>query len=497
MSQWKLLGSTAVLAVMTGNAALAITPEEVWAKWKDLSAGHGQTLTTGSEARDGDALVITDMTLDYAQDGSAMTVTVPQVRLEDVGDGKVEVTLTESYDLILTPETDKPDTTIVVNIAHPGMKTVASGSADESRYDFDAPEIAVQLKDVIGGDENEKFSANARVSNAKGNYILTGETLSSATTADAFTLALSGESEEGAQEPGTFKLDMNVTNIAGQSNATLMGSMDDMAKAVQDGFATDGTLTFGTSTFTADVSDATGNVVIAGGGDSGSFNATVSKDGIGYGSAVRNMTVTASGSQVPFPELKFSYAEGAFDFLMPIVKSEVPGDFRFITKLIDLTIADEVWAMFDPTGQLPRDPASIVIETAGKARLTADFFDPATMEQSAAMPGELHALTLSQLLVKFAGAEVTGTGDLTFDNSDLETYGGVPAPEGTINLKATGVNGLLDKLTAMGLVPEEDLMGVRMMMGMFVKMDPSAPDTMTSDLEFKDKHFSVNGMQLQ
>ena len=113
------------------------------------------------------------------------------------------------------------------------------------------------------------------------------------------------------------------------------------------------------------------------------------------------------------------------------------------------------------------------------------------------MPGELNALTLKQLLVKFAGAEVTGTGDLTFDNGDLETYGGVPAPEGTINLKATGVNGLLDKLTAMGLVPEEDLMGLRMMMGMFVKMDPSAPDTMTSDLEFKDKHFSVNGMQLQ
>ena len=497
MTQWKLLGSTAVLAAMAGNAAWAITPEEVWAKWKNLSATNGQTLTTGGEAREGDALVITDMTLTHTKDGSAMTMTVPEVRLEDVGGGKVEITLTDSYDLIVTPETEKPDSTVVVNIAHPGMKTVASGSVEESVYDFEAPEIAVKVKEVVGGAENEKFSAAAGVSNAKGSYILAGDALTSATTADALTVSVSGEAEEGAEEPGSFKLDMSATNIAGQSNAMLKGSAEDMAKAVQEGFATDGTLTFGTSTFTADVSDATGNVVIAGGGDSGSFNANVSKDGIGYGSAIRNVSITASGSHIPFPELKVSYAEGAFDFLMPVVKSEEPSDFRFVTRLLDLSISDEVWAMFDPTGQLPRDPASVVIDTAGKARLTTDIFDATVIEKTEAMPGELNALTLKQLLVKFAGAEVTGTGDLTFDNGDLETYGGVPAPEGTINLKATGINGLLDKLTAMGLVPEEDLMGLRMMMGMFVKMDPSAPDTMTSDLEFKDKHFSVNGMQLQ
>ncbi len=96
MTQWKLLGSTAVLAAMAGNAAWAITPEEVWAKWKNLSATNGQTLTTGGEAREGDALVITDMTLTHTKDGSAMTMTVPEVRLEDVGGGKVEITLTDT-----------------------------------------------------------------------------------------------------------------------------------------------------------------------------------------------------------------------------------------------------------------------------------------------------------------------------------------------------------------------------------------------------------------
>ena len=72
-----------------------------------------------------------------------------------------------------------------------------------------------------------------------------------------------------------------------------------------------------------------------------------------------------------------------------------------------------------------------------------------------------------------------------------------PAPTGTVSLKGVGVNGLLDKLMAMGLVPEDQMMGARMMLGMFAKVDPATPDTMTSDLEFKGKSFSANGMQLQ
>ena len=79
----------------------------------------------------------------------------------------------------------------------------------------------------------------------------------------------------------------------------------------------------------------------------------------------------------------------------------------------------------------------------------------------------------------------------------LTTFAGVPAPTGTIDLKAVGVNGLLDKLMAMGLVPEDQMMGARMMLGMFAKVVEGQPDTMTSNVEFKDKHLFVNGMQLQ
>ena len=52
-------------------------------------------------------------------------------------------------------------------------------------------------------------------------------------------------------------------------------------------------------------------------------------------------------------------------------------------------------------------------------------------------------------------AELTAQGNFTFDNSDLTTFAGIPAPTGKIDVKATGVNALLDTLVAMGLVPQD------------------------------------------
>jgi hypothetical protein len=111
-------------------------------------------------------------------------------------------------------------------------------------------------------------------------------------------------------------------------------------------------------------------------------------------------------------------------------------------------------------------------------------------------PGELTSLELAEVLVKGAGAEVGATGGLTFDNTDLTSFDGVPAPTGSINITIKGANTLIDNLIAMGLLPEEDAMGARMMLGLFAR--PGAgPDELTSVIEFKDGGLFANGQQLQ
>ena len=98
-----------------------------------------------------------------------------------------------------------------------------------------------------------------------------------------------------------------------------------------------------------------------------------------------------SGSDIPFPQVNVSYGEFAFNLLMPVSKSDTPQDFSYLTKIIDLKVSDEIWAMFDPTGNLPRDPATLIIDTKGTGKLAADIMDPASAEAMAnAVPGELN-----------------------------------------------------------------------------------------------------------
>ena len=97
------------------------------------------------------------------------------------------------------------------------------------------------------------------------------------------------------------------------------------------------------------------------------------------------------------------------------------------------------------------------------------------------------------------GATLTGEGQMNFDNSDMETFGGFPAPSGTVDLALQGGNGLMDKLVEMGLLPEQQAMSARIMIGMFAKPDPEAgEDALKSTLEITPSgEVLANGMRIR
>ena len=98
-------------------------------------------------------------------------------------------------------------------------------------------------------------------------------------------------------------------------------------------------------------------------------------------SGSKKVAVSAMSSpEIPFPELKLGYDEAAFNLVIPVSKSDQPADFALLTRLVGFTISDEIWGMVDPTGALPHDPATVIVDTKGKATLTADLMDTAEME---------------------------------------------------------------------------------------------------------------------
>jgi hypothetical protein len=503
MSQWKFVGTTAVLALLAGNPALAeVTPEQVWENWQSMFASYGQTVTVGAENRTGDTLVLSDVSVVAEQDGATASVAIAEISLRDQGDGTVMVKMSDTVPVTtvakgLDGET-ADDVSFNMEVGQPGMEIVASGAAGEIRYDFTGPSMTIGMSEITAEGETVPMTMKIALNNVAGNYIVKGETdktISTSLTADDMTMAM-----DMAEPGGEGKLVFNgkVSGLSGQSTSTLLAEMDmtNLPAALAAGFGVDGAFAYTAGEysfdFAADGDTATGN----GSSNGGEFSVAMDKDKLGYGIAAKDVALTMNISSLPFP-VNVSYGESAFKFLMPVSKSDAPGDFTVLTKIVDLAVSDEIWGMVDPTGNLPRDPLTVVLDAKGQAKLGVDLMDEAAMANLQGPPGELHALELTQLQVKGIGAEITGDGSLTFDNSDLATFGGMPAPTGTVNLKAVGVNGVMDKLVAMGMLPEDQVMGARMMMGMFAKAVEGEADTITSTLEFKDKHFFANGMQLQ
>jgi hypothetical protein len=181
-------------------------------------------------------------------------------------------------------------------------------------------------------------------------------------------------------------------------------------------------------------------------------------------------------------------------FEMPVTAPD-GGAYELGLTLGNLVLGEGAWAMFDPTGALPRDPADLSLLLTGTAKLDLPAITIA--ESGGAVPPVPEPLTLDirELAVKAAGAALSGTGAFTFDNSAL-AMGGPPMPVGTANLRLEGGNKLIDALIAAGLLAEQDAMGARMMMAMFGK--PEGDDILTSQIEAKEGgSIFVNGQQIQ
>ena len=148
---------------------------------------------------------------------------------------------------------------------------------------------------------------------------------------------------------------------------------------------------------------------------------------------------------------------------------------------------------------MPQDPIALVIDLAGQLNLTADLLDFTTLAERGEIDGLIVPVSanLKALLVSAVGAELTGTGDFTFNADDYETFAGIPRPEGMADLKLTGIDTLLDRLVAMGLLPEDQALGARLALGLFG--DPvEGEDAFTSKIEINGEgHLLANGQRLR
>ena len=497
--------SAITAAILCGTTASAeVTAQQVWDNWTEQMAVYGQGFTTTGEATSGDTLIIGGVKIEMADDEATIVADIGNINLTENGDGTVTITMAQSYPIKIesTPQYGNP---VIANItvSQDGMALVVSGEPDAMIYDITADRYAMRL-DSLEGDQSmdvEVVDAVIAMIDLAGTYSVRSDNLTRVSyDFDIGALDIDmmfNETDNG----GTMSANGDIANLEMFANLAMPIDMDMTAEQppFADGLAMEGGYTFGNVAygFEFDV-----------GSDSGSGSATVDSgglafsfdvDGAAYTGESRGIDVTVLlPNEIPLP-IEVSMAQYGFDFQIPLSQGDSgPRDARMAFNFTELAISDILWSLGDPQSVLPRDPLTVALGLNAQVTPFFDFLDP-EQEEAAMMSditGELNGVQITELVVKGAGAEITGDGAFTFDNSDLQSFDGFPRPEGQVNFAINGANALIDNLIAMGLIPQEDAMMPRMMMGMFTT--PVGDDMLTSTIEVNSEgHVLANGQRLR
>jgi hypothetical protein len=493
----------ALLLTTTAQFASAgVTGQDVWSDWKDYMTSVGYDVS-GNESQSGDTLTISDMSMSVTMPGAEGTIAFTMNSLEFVGnsDGTVTVNMPGTMPVQISGKDGGNEIDVTVNYTQSGHSMTVSGNPGDINYDYSASQVGITLASIkakgqVMPTEMARFAMT--LTNVK--------TKSQVKTSDVreYTQAVSIASltydaafeDPDSDDGGTFTGSMVDLTLSGEG--VLPSNMDsgDFAAMLDAGFAFDGAFEYASGNSSANAVGDGENFTMTTSSQGGRLGVAMNSQHLAYDLGQKGTSVNVTTNQLPFP-VSAEMSEIGFKLDVPIGVSDEKQDFALSVRLGDFVTSDMLWGLVDPGAILPRDPASIIVDLTGKIKVLANLMNPEVIANLNGPPGEIHALTIKQLLVSAVGAKLTGTGDFTFNNADLESFGGAPAPAGVADLQLNGANSLMGKLIEMGLMAEAEAMPARMMMGMLA-VPGEGEDSLVSKIEIgEDGSISANGQRIK
>lgn len=496
--------ATSFIALSTAFAAPAmadVTAADVLSNQQAFFGAMGVSL---SGDLSGETLSNSQMNIVLPQGVASMQITTTtDVTMADNGDGSVLITYPSPMALSFSGGAQGEGSFAVdVALTHDGYTILASGNPGDITYVADAQNLRfdvvdAQMQDPSGEDFEiegtfvmESWTGTSTVN--EGNLITyTWQSEVGVSTAD-FTFMVDNVVSKSAQNTQAVQSNVNMTLPVGGVDVT------NLSAALRDGLSIVLASTGGGSSSTAETTlngDMLNRQITSTGPQLA--NVMVNNDGIAMNAEASDFAITFN-DQTLFPgDLEFAMDRLSMNYDVPLNASEEEQDFRVATSLQGLTLGDTIWNLFDPASILPRDPAEVSFDVTGNGTNGTDLLDFAAMAQMFRPPEiEVDSVKIENLRIAAVGAEATATGAMTFDWTDLQTIPGIARPEGKVTVNLNGANALMDNLVAMGLIPEEELMMPRMMMGMFAT--PVGDDMLETVLEVNSEgHVLANGQRLQ
>ncbi len=235
---------------------------------------------------------------------------------------------------------------------------------------------------------------------------------------------------------------------------------------------------------------------------SGDGMVSLDRTGLAYdiGSSMLAMAFKGRSPEMPVDHFALTAGEMRETLRLDFPADGMPSPgWRVLYRFAGITVSDNLWDLGDPGRNLPRDPISLVLDAAGTYTP-----DPRLLAPGGWTPGPQDlpvtdlTLTLTEALVEGAGLRIAGTGGLVFDFADRSRYvEGAPMPEGKLSFLTTGANALIDRLSKLGLMSQDEVSGMRLGLMFLGRAVPGQEDQLATDLEFRGGSFLLNGQKIR
>ena len=496
-----LKSSAAVACIMPVTALADVSAQEVWQDWQGLYESYGYAVTA-DESTSAGALTLSNIVMQsiLPDDGGEISVRIPTMVMNERGDGTVSVAIPDAITATFEISDDAmDDVSGEIDYLMTGLEMIVSGTPGALDYNLTASRAAINLTSLVVDGQPQAITAASLIAEEfalRTTSTIEGELRRSEQDGSALQVSYNIDMNDPQNPEVSFLLagSMARPSISGWLTAKQgLMDMEDMAKVMADGFAVVSNLRHEGASVNLVVEGRDAMTMQSASG-AGTLDFTLSSEGMGYAASATGVSTTVIMQELPLP-VELRMAEIGANFLFPISAGAAPQDFTLGLTLRDLILPDLLWGMFDPAGQLPRDPATLVLDLAGQATLDKDMMSP-DFAQQLDMPMRAENLTVRDITLRLAGAELTAQGAFQFDNDAMGAMPGMPNAAGGLDMKLVGGNQLLTTLTAMGLLPQEQAMAAQMMMGLFAV--PAGDDTLTTRIEItEDGQILANGQRIQ
>lgn len=496
--------ATSFFALSTAIAAPAMADVNAADVWSNQQALYGSMGATLSGDLSGEQLSNPEINIILPQGIASFQIKTDAVTMTENNDGSVTVEYPSPMTVTVAGGAPNEGSfTATTTMTHDGYTVTATGNPGDITYVSEGTNLRFEIGDVsvdgAAGLEEMAIEGFMTLTNwggtshvTEGNMInYTAETEVGTTEAD-FTFNVDNVSSKSTQ------LTMPMTSSIDASFPVGGSDIMNLSAALRDGLSlvlqSTGEGNSSTTVTTLDGEEFNTQKTSTGAQE---FELSFTEEGLVMGGEASAFAMTMFDPLIFPGEIEFGIGELSMDYDVPLNASEDTQDFRVATGLKDVVIGDAIWNMIDPSAQLPRDPAEISFDITGMGTNGMDLLDIAAMAGLMGPPPiEVDEVTIENLRIAAVGAEATAEGAMTFDWTDFQTIPGIARPEGQVTVNLNGANALMDKLVAMGLIPEEELMMPRMMMGMFAT--PVGDDMLESVIEVNDQgHVLANGQRLQ